>query len=286
MGRCRGFFIFCAKPRGALEQCYHFARRGCDLQTIWVLARVGLVLAAACGFAACSASEEQTPQQQESPSLKPAGSPCGAKAPSGYQLWRWGDVTVTVPDDPTVFVNPEDVSAEAKPPDGGLGLRMGRIDLSTSDAVWSFLVDAENGAVIFEEGTGAHEAEIQQVKATIAVCPFDASTAPWPYNGEPPTDVSREGWAGLTFLRPDPASGISVSFGIGSGGQYETATPAECEGPGQAIQVRNGRSSMGIRVDSKTGVLCKNLTNVRPEDVEAFERYLAEVKVCGDDKGC
>ena len=126
---------------------------------------------------------------------------------------------------------------------------------------------------------------MEQAKGSVNICPFDPAKAPWPYNGEPPQQGTRETWGGMSFLRPDTASGIYIELGSGDVGG-SSGEPAECEGGGPGLSVRNARSFAGIWLDARTGRICKNLEHVVLDDVPTFERYLSDIGSCGKETQC
>src|SRR5207249_675451 len=53
--------------------------------------------------------------------------------------------------------------------------------------------------------------EIAPALNTVSICPFDPAAAPWPYTGAAP-EGPRLTLGKLTFLQPDPSSGVQWSF--------------------------------------------------------------------------
>jgi hypothetical protein len=165
---------------------------------------------------------------------------------------------------------PEGIPAELKP-GGGMGLNITQV--ADGQNTSSVLIDAKTGAVLRETVRSEHATVMQQIKGTVSVCPFNAAIAPWPYDENVPSDMKREIWGNISYPAPDPRSGIVVQQYIGDPG-------------GSSILVWNGRSHLGVIIDHSTGKLMKGSEEIVSEDVEAFERYFAEVKLCGADIQC
>jgi len=249
----------------------------------------GLALLGTAGgiglLVASSGGEEEVNKQVATP---PVVSAAPALTPGpGVTLWRWMNVTVLIPSASGITAGPNVLYLDAQGTQSRQVLSVGKADTDDSEIFSYVQIDAQNGMVLSQQILDQHRAEIELVLATIAVSPLDAKTAPWPYNGEGPTNAPREAPFGISLIRPDPATGIFIDYVYSADVGYRGGvTPAPCEGGSQGIQVRNGRSSAGFWVDAKTGSLCRNLTNVHPDDLAAFERYSADVKRCGTDVQC
>lgn len=272
------------------------------VKPLWALA--GVALLGTAGFVgalvvASSGGEEEVIQQvetatppvgtpAETPTITPSPAGCdpNPSPPPGTKLWRWVNVTVLLPDEPGFLAFPETIPAEVKPPEGGLGLNIRAFDPSNNTIWSSVVIDAQDGSMLREEVRPEHQAAMQEAKETAAVCPFDPATAQWPYNGEPQTSAKREVWFGMSILRPDPATGIIVEISIGSSGGRGEVSPAECEIAGKSMSVSNGRSTAFVWVDANTESLCKDVSYVKPEDSDAFQRYLSDVMLCGKEIDC
>ncbi len=182
-----------------------------------------------------------------------------ASAPEGTELWRWGDVTLLLPQHSDIraagsFDGPDQRPAIHVPAGGG----------------WGFtVIDAATGAIIRQDPKGDFAEQIDAIVRTTAVCPFDPVAAPWPYNGEPP-DAPRNSYGNLTYLEPDPVTGVQVQVGIaggqGSGGAHSVAF----------LEVKSARSA--AYVDAATGELMSR-SRIASEDDEAFKSFLAEIQV-------
>ncbi len=218
-----------------------------------------------------------TGDPQALPTVPPTAPP--ATPPAG-QLWRWVNVTVVIPEGSDVFVSEEGVPPSIKPPNGGTALRIMRVryvyqpeTLTEAELVSSVLIDAENGAILREEVLAEDRPAIDQVLQTLTVGPLNPATAPWPYNGEPPSDLARESFGNISFIRPSPDSGLYVYTAIGD------------PGGGAGIGAKNGRSVALAYVDS-AGRLVTDTTHVLPEDVAVFDGWLTTVKLCGSEVQC
>ena len=95
--------------------------------------------------------------------------------------------------------------------------------------------------------------------------------AAWPYGTTLPT-TPRQPWGNITYLMPDPASGIAVSFGAGDGP----------EGGGMFLEIRSDRS---IRfIDAETGQIFVDSQGeahdyVDERDREAFDRFTSSIEL-------
>lgn len=200
------------------------------------------------------------PAQSPSPEATPAACDPNPTAPAGAKVWRWGDVTVIIPEDSGVRAV-GDFGAEAKPflaisPEEDIDART--------------VVDARTGAVLADHSQGDKEPAIQAVVATISVCPLDTGTAPWPYTGEPP-EAGRMTFGKLGYLEPDPASGIQVM-----GRTYCGVSSTGTEGCRYSLAARSARSSLYI--DTETGKTIEP-SKIASEDQEAFGRFFAAVSI-------
>ena len=259
---------------------------------LWVAAGVALlgiadglaVLTAACG------SEEDPVRQQESATpLVSVSLPVPSLTPGpGVTLWRWVNVTVLIPDGSDITVGPQPIYLDPQGTESRQGLSFGKTDPEHPEINSQVRVDAENGTVVSQDIREQHRAVMEMVLATLAVSALDRSTTPWPYNGEPPQNGTREVWGGMSYVRPDPATGIIVETAIGSYARGGESTPGECEilADGKAVAIRNGRSSAGIGLDATTHAPCKTLSHVLAEDLAAFERYFSDVKRCNEEIQC
>jgi hypothetical protein len=235
----------------------------------------GVALLAVAGVAGALVIARQGGEDGSSPTKpSPTVDLCDARAvPPDQQLWRWMDLVVLLPK-VGFAAHPGYIPPEPTRPNGGEGLvtyKFDPSDPSNPNVGASVLIDAETGAIVHSGGP-----EHGKVMG-IALCPFDPATAPWPYNGDPPEPLTNM----EPSIRADPGSGIYVSFVTGDGGYSGvTPTPADCDFALSGIEAQNGRSSAFIGKDQRTGSICKNLSNVRPEDLVAFQRFLDRVELC------
>lgn len=254
------------------------------IKPLWAVAGVALLGTAGVAGAlvvASSGGEEEfvqevetaTPSPAGSETLTPAASPvielpspspvtagCSASAvPPGVRLCRWGDVAVLIPGDTEIRA---------------IGTFMGqdnRPALEISAGGWGrTVIDAATGAILSQEPKGDYAALIDSIVATVTICPFDRSAAPWPYNGDPPSG-SRMTIGYVSYFEPDPATGIQVLGGMGCS--------ASTQGGGchEFLDVRSARSSLSI--NAETGEVVEQTKKISAADEGAFERFLAEIQV-------
>jgi hypothetical protein len=133
-------------------------------------------------------------------------------------------------------------------------------------------IDAQTGEVLLDTLTAgltgdSHAREVESVLDSVRVVTDPPDV--WPYVDEPaPAALARSGT--ISFVSPDPSSGIVIA--------QVQATCLVGEDCPDLLVVHNGRSQMGIRVD--TGEVYA-WDHVLPQDREAFERYAASVEVGG-----
>lgn len=191
------------------------------------------------------------------PSVQPG---CLASPPPpGVKLWRWGDVIVLIPGDGEIRVVGTFDGYDEHP----------ALEVSAGGGWGRTVIDATTGAMITQDPKGDKAAEIDSVLATASVCPFDGRTAPWPYTGDPP-DGPRLTLGKLSYLEPDPATGIQVLGGS------ECSASTQGGGCHDFLDVRSARSSM--YVDAEDGRVIEP-AKIVTEEQEAFDRYLATVQV-------
>lgn len=166
---------------------------------------------------------------------------------------RWGNVTISVPEGSDVIVAREFEGPELNPPDGGPVLVLFKRESFPESLL---LIDAETGEVLQDIIQAADRAAIDEVLATLKVSEQDIVRAPWPY-GETPPDVPRETWGRITFIPPDPASGITVRLLVNDPGPL-------------SLNITNGRSTLSI--DAETGTVIDETTLIVSNDKDAFDR--------------
>ena len=251
----------------------HFALAG--------LALLGTASVAGAIVVAPLAGDEEVVFQQDG-SVTPAAPPL-TPGP-GVTLWRWMDVSVLIPDKSGIGASPAVMYFDDHGTISRESLRVGKSDPDNPDIFSYALIDAKDGTIHGMQIHEAHRAEMELVLNTVTISPIDPATAPWPYNGDPPQEsnspleASTSEWPSI---RPDPGSGMYTDFMIGARGSGGvTPTPADCDFVFEAYAVRNGRSSAYIGKDERTGSICKDLSNVQPEDLAAFQRFLDRVELC------
>lgn len=207
------------------------------------------VLAVAVGLAFWAYAEGH-----DSAKAGDAGAKAGDDAAKAdVQLIRWVNVTVELPEDSDLFVTRDFSGIESRP--AILIIPLDRADTAV-------VIDAETGAILHDSVRREDRAALDRVLQTIRVSPLDRSTAPWPYSGEPP-NVAREEFGNISYIPPDPATGIRIIVGTGDPGGVEF------------IEVNNGRSAFGI--NAGTGKVYEETARILPEDRDAFERFLSAV---------
>ena len=135
------------------------------------------------------------------------------------------------------------------------------IVLSAPALKQNIMIDARTGEVLNDTIGAQYRGQADAVIASIRV--ESAPAEVWPI-----ADVSPAGTpmthGSISFIQPDPASGIFVSPALGWG-------PPGVGGP--FLFVHNGRSRMTVH--GETGEISED--RILPEDREAFERFAASV---------
>jgi hypothetical protein len=196
------------------------------------------------------------------PTLSPSPTP-GRTPGTGETVYRWMNLEMLIPDGSGILAGPG-----ANPRTFTIVKR----DPEDSSIFSQYVLDAENGAVVEEHILEQHRTEMDRVRATLNVSPFDPASAPWPYNGEPTDDLMRENEGGISFIRPKPVTGLYVGGGLRDPGGF-------------FITLENGRSIAFVGTDAK-GVYSKDTSAVLPEDTSVFDRWLAIVKQCSIEIEC
>jgi hypothetical protein len=130
----------------------------------------------------------------------------------GNADFRWGNVVLDAPDpDGKVVVVGWEAPPQIKPPEGGLAISIRRTDSNAS-----IIVDAENGSLLMDNSDDMLRAVAETVQVVAPIEETHPEALPWPYSNsledEPRISVGR-----ITFLQPDPASGITWSQILSSG---------------------------------------------------------------------
>ncbi|MCJ7511181.1 MAG: hypothetical protein MUP14_09905 [Dehalococcoidia bacterium] len=174
---------------------------------------------------------------------------------------RWGNVTVTIPSDSDIFYVREK---------SGIQMAGPVLELATSGLESMVVIDAETGKVISDDVLASERAAFDAVLATVNVGqPQTAAgaSAPWPYGATLPS-TPRIQLGSISYLAPDPASGIAISIIQSSSFRPGTSSTA--------LVFYNTRSQRWV--DAETGELIRD-DAMHPDDREAFDRLLAQVKV-------
>jgi hypothetical protein len=147
------------------------------------------------------------------------------------------------------------------------------VKLGNNDAMSVVMIDANTGEVAYQDVRPQHQTAVDQLLGSVriegadAVDVADLPGAPWPYGATPPT-TPRRSWGNITFLEPDPASGIVVWIGMGDGP----------EGGGSFLEIRSDRSHRFI--DAETGqIMVDTEDRVDERDREAFDRFTTSIEV-------
>jgi hypothetical protein len=183
-------------------------------------------------------------------------------------VWRWANVTVTIPDGSGISVSPGTAALAGLP--GTLILT--KINPDDPERYSFVSIDAITGDMVERSVLAEDEALIDSVLATVSLGPLDPETAGWPYQQEPAPDMPRLSEASVSYVHPSPDSGMYVGFGLGDPG-------------GPFLDIRNERSAAFVRIGSD-GSLEFDTTMVIEEDLPVFERWLAEVRRCGVEMEC
>lgn len=196
-----------------------------------------------------------------SPSLAPSSTPVRTPG-AGETLYRWANLELLIPDGSGIVAGPGAAAVAL----AGRDFVLGKVEPQDSRVTSTLVLDGDSGAIIEEHVRDQHRAELDRVLATLKVGPFDRTSAPWPYIGEPPTNSSRENGGGFSYIRPSPATGLYVGGGIGDPG-------------GAFIDIRNERSVAFVQRKPVTGELILYSDMVIAEDKPIFERWLATVEL-------
>jgi hypothetical protein len=220
-----------------------------------------VLLALAAGLASCDRTEEDTSQAAtDQPTPVPTES-AGLTPSADVTLWRWGNVTILVPNDSGIYPLRNIAGPVEHPPDGGPVINLIRgddsgltIDAVTGEVLWASVVDSDQKA--FDAIVGTIDAGGS----------MDVDSLPWPYDAKEPefSKVEREG---LRFWDPDPASGLTVSYQVGD----------SVSGGSESFIIESVKSRRAV--DAHTGKVVEGYGQVAPEDQEAFDRWIASVEL-------
>jgi hypothetical protein len=174
------------------------------------------------------------------------------QAEAGVRNYRWGAITLSVSDESGVRVARDVVPAELNPPSGGP-----IIVLSLGHERSRLVLDALTGQVIDDFVKAEDRPVFDAILATAAVNAALTRPTGWPYEGDPPLG-ERESWYGITYLAPDPSSGLVV-FRV------------EAYGADPSLLLTDGSSKM--RVNARTGEIDERGTSITEEERAAFNEF-------------
>ncbi|KPK45678.1 MAG: hypothetical protein AMJ77_07025 [Dehalococcoidia bacterium SM23_28_2] len=131
-------------------------------------------------------------------------------------------------------------------------------------------VDATTGEVVHQDVRPEDREEFDAVLATLR---FEGSDPPdiWPYSGTPPSGPPQR-VGNITYIKPDPASGIAFTYVLSDGPQ----------GSAISLIISNGWSKR--YVDAQTGEVIvedseRVLDQVDERDREAFDRLTSSIEL-------
>ena len=138
-------------------------------------------------------------------------------------------------------------------------------------------IDATTGDLVFED---VRPQDREAFDAVLATLRFEGPDPPniWPYSGSPPEE-RRQQMGSITYIEPDPASGIKV------GGILSDFGP---QGGGTFLTISNSRSR--ITFDTDTGGIVApdeaatdldkaSTDSVDPMDRAAFGRFASTIEL-------
>lgn len=130
-------------------------------------------------------------------------------------------------------------------------------------------IDATTGEVVFEKVRPEDREAFDAVLATLRLEGPDPPDV-WPYSGSPPEERRRQD-GNITYIEPDPASGIKVGVQIAD-------APGESKG---FLMISNGRSFRAFDGDTGEIVVAEGpaAAFVDPMDQEAFDRFTSSIEV-------
>jgi hypothetical protein len=226
-----------------------------------------------------AASPEPSPEPSPHPTCQPTPPPPPARTEA--VRYRWANVSIEAPPFAglrTITVSREGLPEEYSPSPGTMVpcLTIFRhVRVRGHDEFSYVWVDAATGQVVHQDVRPEDRAEFDAVLATLR---FEGPGPPdvWPYSETPPEGRRRQA-ANITYIEPDPASGISVGLVLN---EYDFPRP-----PGASLywlDIWNGRSRRAI--DAETGqVIVADRERVRDQvderDREAFDRLTSSIEV-------
>jgi hypothetical protein len=142
-------------------------------------------------------------------------------------------------------------------------------DPQSTDASVVF-IDATTGEVVFEQ---VRPEDGEAFDAVLATLRFEGSDPPdaWPCSGSPPEERRRE-MGSITYIEPEPASGIAVGGGISDFGPQGSMT---------FLYISNGRSFRQLNADTGEIVIGGKgpVDYVDPIDREVFDRFTSAIEL-------
>ena len=191
--------------------------------------------------------------------------------------YRWVNVSIERPPRTglgDIVVNRHEGLPDIYSPSPGAGVPGLRIfkDVVGGDHTESsnVYVDATTGRVVHEDVRPEHRAEFDAVLATLRL---EGPEPPdvWPYSETLPEGRQRQ-VGNITYVEPDPASGITFTYVLSTGPQ----------GSAVFLIISNGHSSR--YVDAETGQVIvedsgRVLEQVDERDREAFDRLTSSIEV-------
>lgn len=146
------------------------------------------------------------------------------------------------------------------------------IELRTASHDARVVISAESGLLISDDGVDSR-IKLQEILDTVRLSPLDPATAPWPYTGTVPEE-RRKSYGQVSFVSPDPLSGITVALGIADLAGPNADPARSC---GKILSVGNWRSSMAI--SPCDGKPWPETVRMDPLDQSAFDAFLASVQL-------
>jgi hypothetical protein len=229
-------------------------------------AAVVVFLGAVLLLVACADSDDEEPDPSLAPSLTTAPTPI----PTSPGPWIAPEGTPVAHEGWTSTRRLELTYAAPDGYEGPVSSWYGEpvVELRTPSHDATVVINAETGVLVNEAGDDTRT-KLKEILDTVRRSPLDPATAPWPYSGTVPEE-RRGSYGRISFVSPDPLSGISMSAAIADLAGPGSDPEAYC---GKFIAVSNWRS--GMQVSACDG----RPSNVRmdPIDQAAFDAFLATV---------
>jgi len=143
------------------------------------------------------------------------------EAQAGPKLVRWGNVTIQAPPADSPWLLGTDLR-------DGLTLVLKR---RAGDGGY-VRIDATSGAILHDDVQTADRGVVDSILGTITLSDESSMPVSWPYSTASP-DAPRSFWGNVSYIAPDPMSGIIVRVGYGYGS-------------GPFLQITNGKSLVSI----------------------------------------